>query len=152
MDNTEDLKLFISYSHTDEKEIVRFIKHIAPLKTNGLIENWYDRKIIPGQEFQDKIDNNLQDADIICLFISADFLSSNACMKEKENALKYKRTKGIAVIPIILSTCGWLDDKDLSSLLALPIDGQPISDFTDSNKAWNIVYNGLKDVVKKELK
>jgi hypothetical protein len=55
----EKLKLFISYSHTDEKDIENFIKHIAPLKTNGLIEDWYDRKIIPGQDFQDKIDNNL---------------------------------------------------------------------------------------------
>ena len=73
------LKLFISYSHKDEDDINFFKKHTAPLKDNGLIEEWYDRKILPGEDYQSKIDNNLDDADIICLFISADFLSSGSC-------------------------------------------------------------------------
>lgn len=152
MKQIKKLKLFISYSHDDEKDIEEFIKHIAPLKRNDLIEDWYDRKIIPGQDFQDDIDNNLENADIICLFISANFLSSQACIEEKRNALELKKKKGIAVVPIILVACGWLDDSDISSLLALPNDGSPISNFTDSNKAWNDVYNGLKEVINKEIK
>jgi hypothetical protein len=150
MKQNEKLKLFISYSHLDNGNIEQFIKHIAPLKNNGFIENWYDRKIIAGQDFQDNIDNNLGNADIICLFISANFLSSNACLKEKKDALEFKKKKGIAVVPVILSKCGWLDDKDISSLLALPTDGKPISEFTDSNDAWNNVYNGLKKVIEEE--
>ena len=146
------LKLFISYSHLDEGHIENFTNHIAPLKNNGFIEHWYDRKIIVGQDFKDNIDNNLENADIVCLCISANFFSSNACMKERMNALELKKKKGIAVVPIILSACGWLDDKEISSLLALPTDGQPISNFTDSNNAWNNVYNGLKGVIEKENK
>ena len=73
-------------------------------------------------------------------------------MKEKGNALELMKKKGIAVVPIILSPCGWLDDSELSSLLALPTDGKPISDFTDKNKAWNSVYNGLKDIIDNEIK
>ncbi len=152
MNQNKKLKLFIAYSHLDEEHINEFIKHISPLKNNGLIEGWYDRKIIAGQDFQDKIDNNLENADIVCLFISANFLSSNACKKEKKNALKLRGGKGIVVISVILSPCGWLDDKELSSLLALPTDGKPITDFTDSNKAWNNVYNGLKEAIEKEIK
>lgn len=56
------------------------------------------------------------------------------------------------MVSVILSACGWLDDKELSSLLALPTDGKPISDFTDSNTAWNNVYKGLKVVIEKEIK
>lgn len=152
MKQNEKLKLFISYSHLDEEHIKEFIKHIAPLKNNGLIEDWYDRQIIAGQDFQDKIDNNLGNAGIVCLFISANFLSSKPCLKEKQNALELKKKKGIVIVPIILSACGWFDDKDISSLLALPTDGKPISDFTDSNSAWNNVYNGLKVVIEKEIK
>ncbi len=152
MKQNEKLKLFISYSHLDEEHIKEFIKHIAPLKSNGLIEDWYDRKIIAGQDFQDEIDNNFGNADIICLFISANFLSSKACVEEKKNALELRKKKGIVVVPIILSACGWLDDKEISSLLALPADGKPISDLTDSNKAWNNVYDGLKDIIEKEVK
>ena len=151
MKQNEKLKLFISYSHLDEEYIKEFIKHIAPLKSNGLIEDWYDRIITAGKDFQDKIHNNLGNADIICLFISANFLSSKACVEEKKNALELRKKKGIVVVPIILSACGWLDDKEISSLLALPPDAKPISDFTDSNRAWNKVYDGLKDIIEKEL-
>jgi len=146
------LKIFISYSHNDEKDIDEFIKHIAPLKTNGLIENWYDRKIIAGKEYQDKIDNNLADADIICLFISANFLSSKACMEEKKSAFELMKKKGVVVAPIILSQCGWQDDEDIHTLLALPTDGKAISSFESSDTAWNDVYNGLKKIVHNEIK
>lgn len=152
MNQNKQLKLSISYSHRDEEHINEFIKHIAPFKNNGLIEDWYDRKLIAGQEFQDNIDNNLENADVICLFISANFLSSNVCMKEKRNAVELKKKKGIAVVPIILSACGWSDDKDISLLLALPTDGKPISTFADSNDAWNNVYDGLKVVIEKEIR
>jgi len=75
------LNLFVSYSHLDEGDIDEFKKHTSPLNDNGLIETWYDRKILAGQEFQDSIDNNIEYADIICLFISANFLSSPACKR-----------------------------------------------------------------------
>jgi hypothetical protein len=144
--------LFISYSHLDEKYINDFIKHITPLKKNGLISEWYDRKIIGGEIIQSKIDKNIEKADIICLFISANFLASDACMKEKENALKLRKTHGVSVVPIILSNCAWIDIKDISNALALPIDGKPISSYTNFDDGWMDVYNGLKKVVERKNK
>ncbi len=156
MEESKKLKLFISYSHQDNLDsnlyVEEFKKHITPLKDNGLIEDWYDRKILPGNEFQTEIDNNLEDADIICLFMSSNFLASNSCKEEKKKALELSKKKGIPVIPIILCPCGWQDDRDISSLLALPTDGKSVSSFKDRNEAWNDVYNGLKKVVEKELK
>jgi len=152
MEQNKKLKLFIIYSHLDESYIEQFKKHIAPLKDNGLIEEWYDRKILPGEDYQNRIDNNLEDADIICLFISANFLDSPSCKKEKKKALELRKKKGISVIPIILSPCGWLDDKDISKPLALPTDGKPVSRFQNMDEAWLDVYNGLKKIVEKEIK
>ncbi|MFZ3065364.1 MAG: TIR domain-containing protein [Nitrospirota bacterium] len=153
MEQNKKLKLFISYSHLDENHYIeQFKKHIAPLKDNGLVEEWYDRKILPGEDYQNKIDNNLEDADIICLFISVNFLSSDECKKEKKKALELRKKKGISVIPIILSHCGWLDDKDISKLLALPTDGKPVSSFQNRDEAWHDVYNSLRELIKKEIK
>jgi len=146
------LNVFISYSHLDEDEIDEFKKHISPLQTNGIIEIWYDRKMIPGDELQEEITDNLKNSDIVFLFISANFLSSAACRDEKEVALELNRIKGVAVIPIIVSKCGWLDDKRLSSLLALPTDGKAIEEHDTQNSAWNCVYEGLKAVVNEEIK
>ncbi len=146
------LKVFISYSHDDENFIGEFKKHLAPLKDAELIEEWYDRKILPGEDYQNKIDHNLRDADIICLFISPNFLNSPSCKEEEKKALELRNEKGIKVIPIILSPCGWLDDENISKLLALPTDGKPISTFPNQNEAWMDVYEGLKKVIKKEIK
>ena len=154
MGKNDKLKLFISYSHQDNHDknpyIEQFKKHIVPLKDKGLIEDWYDREILPGKDYQKEIDNNLEDADIICLFISADFLSSINCKKEKKKALELRKKRGISIIPIILSCCGWQDDEDISYLLALPTEGTPVTSFHDRNEAWHNVYIGLKKIIEEE--
>jgi len=147
------LKIFISYSHGDEKPFIEeFKKHLVPLKDKGLVEEWYDRKILPGEDYQNQIDNNLEDADIICLFISKNFLASENCKKEKKKALELRNKKGTQVIPIILSPCEWQDYEDISKLLALPTDGKAISTFQNRDEAWVDVYKRLKEVIEKEQK
>lgn len=142
------IKLFISYSHKDENLIEDFINHVAPLKNNGILSEWYDRKIETGKEFQDEIDNNLENADIICLMISSNFLASKACLEEKDSALKLKERKGIRVIPIILSPCAWTTHKELSELLAIPTDGKAVTSFSDKNEGWLDTVNWLMDACK----
>ena len=140
------LKLFISYSHTDEQRIDAFTTHIKPLEDKGLIELWYDKKVIRGTPFHEHIDMKLESADIICLAVSASFLSSPECIKEKLLALKLRDTQGITVFPIILSPCAWKDDA-ISSLLASPKDGQPITSFSNMDEAWQDVYSALKTAI-----
>jgi hypothetical protein len=63
--------------------------------------------------------------------------------------------KKVPVIPIILSSCAWKDDEDISKnhILALPTDGKPVlEDFTNRDKGWQDVYDGLKKVIEKEIK
>ncbi len=141
------MKLFISYSHEDEEYVEKFKKHISPLIQKYGIEEWSDRKIIPGKNWEKEIENNLSDADIILLFISSNFLASKSCQKEKDYAYELKKRKNIAVIPIILSSCGWKGDDKLVKSQALPKDGQPISTFSNQDDAWMNVYDGLKRVI-----
>jgi len=157
MSEHSKLKLFISYSHEDNKEknpyIEEFKRHITPLKTNGLIEDWYDREILSGKNFEDEIENNLEEADIICLFISANFISSVDCQEEKRKAFELRKSKGVIVIPVILSPCAWQDDfNKYSKILALPTDAKPVLEFENRDKAWLDIYNGLKKIVEYETK
>jgi hypothetical protein len=140
------IKLFISYSHKDETLVNEFLNHISPLKNNGHLKEWYDRKIETGEEFQDDIDNNLEKADIICLMISSNFLASKACLSEKDVALELKSRKGIRVIPIILSPCAWTVHKELSDLLAIPTDGAAVTSFSDRNLGWLDATNWIKNL------
>ena len=142
------IKIFISYCHKDETLISKFLNHLSPLKNNGLITEWIDRKINTGEDFQENIDIALENADIICLMISDNFLASNACIKEKNDTLILKNSKGIRVIPIILSPCAWTEHIELSELLATPTDGKPITKFEDQNDGWLDVIKWVKPVCK----
>jgi hypothetical protein len=131
MEQNKKLKLIISYCHADEKpHIENFKKHIDPLKSNNLIEEWHDRKLNAGTQLNEEIEQNFKTADIICLFISANFLASTECKKEIIRSLDLQKSRYIPIIPIILSACGWNDNKDICKLLALPTDGKEISSFS----------------------
>ncbi|RSD34432.1 MAG: Toll-interleukin receptor [Methanohalophilus sp.] len=150
------LKLFVSYCHkdntTNEPHLEQFEECLTPLVNKGLVEVWHDNRILSGEEFQDKIDCHLDDADIICLFISEHFFDSYSCMDEKNKALELNRKKAVPVIPIILSECDWLDHEDISMKLALPKDGIPISKHTEKSSAWQFVQDRIEELVSKEKK
>jgi len=86
------MTVFISYSHNDERFRVELIKHLSMLRNDRVIEVWHDRNISGGQEWAGQIDDNLEEASIILLLISADFLASTYCY-DKEMARALENTK-----------------------------------------------------------
>lgn len=142
------LKLFISYNHKDESKVENFLTYINPLVTgeNPLFEVWYDRKIKSGNDFWDEIDTKLEGGDIVCLFVSKDYIASNSCVHEMEQALQMRKTKGTVAIPVILSTCRWQDkDPELAKLLAATKDAKPIDSYENENEGWDDVYVHIKE-------
>jgi hypothetical protein len=142
-------KIFVSYSHSDKNDKKIFLKHLSPLKNNEEIEIWSDEEISAGDIFREEITNKLKESDIVCLMVSANYLSSDSCIKEKKLSFEIRQKKYIDIIPIIISDCGWKDDKDISALLALPTDGKSIHSYENTDNAWNIVYEKLKENVEK---
>lgn len=138
------IKTFLSYSHPDEEYVDMFIKYVTPLVNNNDIELWYDRKLIPGKDLHNNIDDKIETAEIICLFVSSHFLASNACISEKCRAFELLQANNICVIPIIISPCAWLDDSQMKGNLALPTDGKPITTHDNLESAWFDTYQGLK--------
>lgn len=141
------IKIFISYAHEDEKYKDKLIKHLSSLKRRNIIEEWHDRKILAGQNLDDKISDNLLDADIILLMISVDFLNSDYCYeKEMTKALEMNRENSARVIPIIVRYCDW-HDSPFSNLNALPRDGRCIKDWPDEDQAYMNIIDGIKAVI-----
>jgi len=141
------IKLFYSYSHKDENDRDELEKHLTTLKNNGLIDQWHDRKITAGDKWEEKIDNKMEEAHIILLLFSPDFIGSSSCQKEVKRALSLKKEKGTIFIPIILKTCAWTDVKGMSDIQALPKDAIPVNQWGDKDKAWNNIYEKIKEKV-----
>lgn len=66
-------KRFFSYSHIDETLRDRLEVHLSLMKNQGLIETWHDRGITAGSNLNTAIDENLECADVILLWLARTF-------------------------------------------------------------------------------
>lgn len=103
---------------------------------------------MPGDEWDDSIQERLGQARLILLLISADFLSSSYCCKEMECSLERHRSAVATVVPIILKPVAW-EDTPVSVLQMLPKGGRPVSDWESIDKGLKDVALGIKEVVQK---
>jgi hypothetical protein len=141
------IEVLFSYSHRDEHLRDELDKHLALLKRQKLINNWHDRKIPPGKDFDVEILKHLKTAQLILLLISSDFLSSDYCYTiEMQAALQRQELGEARVIPIILRPVDW-QHGPLSKLVALPTDGKPVTAWGKRDAALLNVAIGIRRVV-----
>ncbi|MEI7728057.1 MAG: COR domain-containing protein [Verrucomicrobiota bacterium] len=139
-------KLFYSYSHKDETLRDKLETHLKLLKREGKISDWHDRRITAGTEWAKQIDDHLNQADIILLLVSADFIASDYCYDlEMKRAMERHEKKEAVVIPVILRDCDW-HCAPFSKLQALPKDGRPVKKWEDRDTAWTDVAKGIRRV------
>lgn len=141
------VSIFISYSHEDESYKDKLEKHLSILKRNNIVETWHDRKIIPGEEWDKKIKDELETAQIILLLVSVDFLSSNYCYDIEIKRAVERHDKGEAVlIPIMLRKCDW-NETSFSKIQALPKNAKPVKNFDDEDEAFYSIVEGIKSSI-----
>lgn len=146
------LKLFYSYSHKDEKHHEALINHLTLLKREGLISEWHDRKIVPGQDWSKEIDAHLNEADIVLMLISADFIASEYCYKiEMMKALEQHEKKRCCVIPIMIRPCD-LGNLPICKIHGLPKDMRPVTKWDNQDEAWMDIANGVREAIKAQAK
>ncbi|RUR71297.1 TIR domain-containing protein [Variovorax guangxiensis] len=139
--------VFFSYSHKDEELRNQLEAHLALLKNQGLIDAWYDRRIIAGDEVDDAIFNQLETADIILLLISSDFISSAYCFsREMTRAMERHEAGKARVIPVILRHCEW-HSAPFGKLMAAPKDGKPVVSWPDRDEALADVAKQVRRAV-----
>ena len=134
------IKVFVSYSHKDEAFREELDDHLSLLKRQGKIDAWNDRAIEAGSEWQEAIEQNLKEAQIILLLISAKFIASDFCYCKELTQAMARHSDGTAcVIPIILKPCDW-KNAPFSKLQVLPRDGKAINTWHNRDEAFvNIV-------------
>lgn len=129
------LKVFISYSHQDEKIKDELLKHLAPLKRNGLISEWHDRLLQPGANWKNEISKNLVESDIVILLISIDFINSDYCYESEMEQAILRNNEGLCrVVPVLARPCLW-NETPFSKIQALPKDAKPISIWDSQDEA-----------------
>jgi len=145
--NIKMAKVFFSYSHKDEALRDQLETHLAMLKNQGHIESWHDRRIVAGSELDDSILKELEDANVILLLISSDFIASTYCYsKEMLRAMERHEAGTARVIPVILRACDW-QGAPFGKLLATPKDGRAVKSWPDIDEAFADVAMQVRKAV-----
>lgn len=141
------VRLFYSYCHRDARHRADMEKSLTMLKTNGCLEDWSDRSILPGERISEKIRTEMNEVNIMVFLLSPDFLASEECRKEWEYAKLLSERKLLFRIPVILKNCAWKDFLNDDDVKALPKDGKAVTKFKNRETAWQEVYEGIKAIV-----
>ncbi len=162
------LKAFISYSKFDGEEcrdpdlgsrrnyLKLFKEKLSGLTDHrGVLETWDDTKLIPGEDWDERIVKELNEAEIIFLLISSSFAATKYIVdRELKIAFDRQSKKECVVVPIIVRKYdGWYDIDWISSNAALPRKGHSIDtwkanpDCHSEDDMWNEIYIGVKTLI-----
>lgn len=140
-------KVFMSYSHKDEELRDQLEVQLAMLKREGLVEVWHDRRMLAGDRLDWTIDKNLNEADIILLLLSPDFLASDYCYKmEKATALSRAQSGEARLISVVLRPCDW-KHTDLPKFVMTPKDAKPITMWANRDEAFLDVVQEIRRAI-----
>lgn len=137
------VSLFFSYSHMDAMFRDELARHLKLLRRTGLFETWYDKQILPGDDWGSEIDRHLCTSDIVLLLLSADFFASQYCTEvempfaQERHIAESARVIPVVLKPVIWSGC-WLYD-----LQALPVGALPVSAWPSTDSAFVSVCEGI---------
>jgi hypothetical protein len=140
------LSIFVSYSHADEKYKDALLKHLRPLERMNLVTQWHDRKLLAGDAWGDEISKHLEQADIVLLLVSVEFINSKYCYDvELERALERHSRGECRVVPVIIRGCLW-QHTPFARLQALPRDGKPVSSWPDLDDVLASIAEAIRSV------
>ena len=137
-------KVFISYSSQDVDLQRKLNTALSTLKRKWRLDCWTDQEILPGNEWDSEIMENLKEADIVLLLISSDFIGSDYCyIKEMEVALQRHKDGVAKVIPVILRPCQW-KNMPFSHIQGLPKGGKPVTTWGNEDEAFLSIAEGIE--------
>ncbi len=141
------VKVFISYSHKDEKYVEKLKTALAQIRRQGLLQDWNDHEIDAGDRFDDKINKELNESQLFIGLLSPDYIASNYCYeKEFEEALKLESKRNIQIIPVICRPCDW-KNTPFAKFNALPKSAKAISDWQNEDSAFFNITEMLRSLI-----
>jgi hypothetical protein len=141
------IDVFYSYAHEDKYLVKDLIAALSLLRQQGVIKNLFDCEIVPGQEWDSVIREQLDKAQIILLCVSADFLNSDYIYRTELQTAMDRHQAGIAtVIPVILRSVDWAG-APFDKLQALPTEARAVTSWSNVNEAFTDVAKGVRRAI-----
>ncbi len=140
------LNLFCAYNQADVELQQELLTHLALWKRKNIINIWSHDQIQAGREADNEMIVHLEQADLVLLLLSANFLASDEYDLVVERALKLQMVGKTRVIPILLRPVD-LTDTPLALLKLLPTNGQAVTNWPRRDNAFWDIQRGIQRVL-----
>jgi WD40 repeat protein len=147
--STSNINIYISSAATlkDQTLLGELERQMAMLKRQPDIHVWDKRLLVAGTNRQKEITTHINQAHLILLLFSPDFLASDECYDEMELAIKRADKGETHLIPILMRpTANW-QNTPIGQLQPLPADQKPVSDRADREKALGDIAEHIGKVI-----
>ncbi|MEP7121656.1 MAG: TIR domain-containing protein [Byssovorax sp.] len=141
------IHLFFSYAAEDESLRIELEAQLANLKRQGRIVGFDRRMIGAGQEVNAVLGERFEQAQVILLLISPDFMASDYCNDVEVKRAMERHERGEArVVPVLVRPCDWVG-APFAKLRALPRSGKAVTSWDDRDEAWVDVVVGIRAAI-----
>jgi len=139
-------RVFVSYSHDDDRWLAELKKFLKPLVDQGLLNTWDDKKILAGANWQSEIEKALQSASMAIFLVSQSFLASDfIAQQELPPLLEKAKNSGLTIMWIAVSA-STVNDSVLKTYQAANDPEHPLDDLPkpQRNKVLVDIYDKIK--------
>jgi tetratricopeptide (TPR) repeat protein len=150
-------RVFVSYAREDKKWLdPENPRNLIPFLEDSLrrqnVAFWYDKGLVPGDEFKRRIEAEIDRAEIALLIVSQYFLNSVFIETEEMPRIANRARLGqMVIMPILVESCDWNEYDFLADRQMVPAS-RPLIEFTDSDIRWSSVRKEILDGVKAQVK
>ncbi len=137
--------LFISYSHVDEECRQQMRIHLKPLERGQLLHVFDDTELNRDTGWRKQLVKKLNEAEIVVMLVSADFLASHFCFVEEWPIAKRRWLAKKAIVTFAyIGPCQW-KHEDIGQLQGVPSHGKLLPDNKrDAAHFWDGIMEKLR--------
>jgi hypothetical protein len=140
------LEVFISYHESDEVYLNSLVEHMANLKREGLIKDWFKGKLQAGQAIAEVTQHYLERSTVFLPLVSPSFVASDTLYQEMQQMMERHQTKKALVIPILIRPVDW-ESMPLRKLASLPNNGLFVTQWHNYDGAFLNIAQGIRQAI-----
>lgn len=141
------VEVFCIYSPRDEDLQERIRAHVIHVLHQGRMDFWHERQVLPGMDWTQEFDEQVNRADLILLLVSVDLLNARYSYGiEMQRALARHAAGEVRVIPILLRAVYWTREP-FAKLQFLPRDAKPITSWDKQDEAFDDIAKAILHAV-----
>jgi len=145
-------RVFISYSHNDEKFLEELFVHLKPLQRAGRVSAWSDQQIEPGAQWFKEIMHALALTKVAVMLVSKDFLASDFIHEyELGPLLKEAEVGGAQILWFLVRACSYRESVLKNYQSVIP-PNRPLAVMkAERDTAWVRICDEIKKAANRPL-